>query len=281
MMDKIAVLSDVHGNVTALRATITDAQLAGATEFWFLGDLFMPGPGVGDLLDELGKINLTVWLRGNWDNVLGEVIRGEIYLSTGHGQYAGRLAGYVIDNLTDAQLKTIEGLPDSTTRNVSGLEIALSHNLPGKNWGPELVPGADNAVFARLLSGNTDVAVYGHTHRPVWREADNGAIILNPGSVGNPYSLLKKFLAQRDARYLLLNIDKEARVEVDFRHVAYDVEVELALAKQRELPFIALYEENLHTGAYFSHNEERLAPFAETHDYPNEIAAILRSRGLG
>lgn len=49
-MKKVAVLSDVHGNVTALEAAIADAQAAGADEYWFLGDLFMPGPGTHDIV---------------------------------------------------------------------------------------------------------------------------------------------------------------------------------------------------------------------------------------
>lgn len=49
-MTKVAVLSDVHGNVTALAATIADAKAQGADEFWFLGDLFMPGPGAHDVV---------------------------------------------------------------------------------------------------------------------------------------------------------------------------------------------------------------------------------------
>lgn len=44
-MTKIAVLSDIHGNTTALEAVLADAQKAGVDEYWLLGDILMPGTG--------------------------------------------------------------------------------------------------------------------------------------------------------------------------------------------------------------------------------------------
>lgn len=49
MLRKIAVFSDVHGNITALNAVLKDAKRNGATDYWFLGDLFLPGPGANDM----------------------------------------------------------------------------------------------------------------------------------------------------------------------------------------------------------------------------------------
>ncbi len=48
-MTKIAILSDIHGNMTAFSAVIKDAQAHHADEYWFLGDLFLPGPGAANL----------------------------------------------------------------------------------------------------------------------------------------------------------------------------------------------------------------------------------------
>lgn len=41
MNHKIAILSDVHGNATALEAVIADAKNQGASEYWLLGDIFL------------------------------------------------------------------------------------------------------------------------------------------------------------------------------------------------------------------------------------------------
>ena len=48
MKRRIAILSDIHGNTTALKAVLADAKELEATEYWLLGDLFLPGPGGND-----------------------------------------------------------------------------------------------------------------------------------------------------------------------------------------------------------------------------------------
>ena len=50
MNHRIAILSDIYGDTTALEAVIGDARAQGATEYWLLGDILLPGPGREDLL---------------------------------------------------------------------------------------------------------------------------------------------------------------------------------------------------------------------------------------
>ena len=40
----------IHGNATALEAVIADAKNQGVSEYWLLGDIFLPGPGANDLV---------------------------------------------------------------------------------------------------------------------------------------------------------------------------------------------------------------------------------------
>ncbi|MFK9092528.1 metallophosphoesterase family protein [Bacillus salipaludis] len=53
MKHRIALLADVHGNVSALKAVVEDCIKEGVTDYWFLGDLIMPGPGAND--DNMGN----------------------------------------------------------------------------------------------------------------------------------------------------------------------------------------------------------------------------------
>lgn len=64
MIHKIAVFSDVHGNVSALDAVLRDAKQNGATDYWFLGDLFLPGPGAEQLYETMESIHPAVWADG-------------------------------------------------------------------------------------------------------------------------------------------------------------------------------------------------------------------------
>ena len=65
-MTKIALLSDIHGNTTALEAVIKDSQTAKVDEYWLLGDSLMPGTGRRALLELLEELPITVKVLGNW-----------------------------------------------------------------------------------------------------------------------------------------------------------------------------------------------------------------------
>ena len=52
-MTKIALLSDIHGNTTALGAVLEDSRKAKVDEYWLLGDSLMPGTGRRALLELL------------------------------------------------------------------------------------------------------------------------------------------------------------------------------------------------------------------------------------
>ncbi len=142
-MTKVAALSDVHGNVTALAATIADAKAQGADEFWFLGDLFMPGPGAHDVVEMLRELNVTVWLRGNWDDFMFAALERTVDYNKPTRVYTARLSAYVMQHMPKADYDFIMALPVSDTRNVEDLTFTLSHNMPNKNAGHELLPMSD------------------------------------------------------------------------------------------------------------------------------------------
>ena len=80
MNHKIAILSDIHGNTTALEAVIADAKTQGASEYWLLGDIFLPGPGANDLVSLLKGLPVTASVRGNWDDCVLESLDEEYSL---------------------------------------------------------------------------------------------------------------------------------------------------------------------------------------------------------
>ena len=69
-MTKIALLSDIHGNTTALEAVLEDSRKAKVDEYWLLGDSLMPGTGRRALLELLEELPITVKVLGNWEDSL-------------------------------------------------------------------------------------------------------------------------------------------------------------------------------------------------------------------
>jgi Calcineurin-like phosphoesterase. len=67
MKQKIAVLSDVHGNITALKSVLNDAEKNGAKEVWSIGDIAIGGSSTEECFQLLSEVNTTQYLMGNWE----------------------------------------------------------------------------------------------------------------------------------------------------------------------------------------------------------------------
>lgn len=106
-MTTIAILSDIHGNMTAFSAVIQDAKAHQADEYWFLGDLFLPGPGSDKLWATLHGLKPTHIVKGNWDDDLFWVLDGPVDLSQPTDVYFSRLVAYLWPHLTAENLATI------------------------------------------------------------------------------------------------------------------------------------------------------------------------------
>ncbi|GEO68162.1 metallophosphoesterase family protein [Levilactobacillus acidifarinae] len=274
-MTKIALISDVHGDVTALKAVVADARQAGCTVFWLIGDLFLPGPGAHDLLAVLDQLPLTAYVRGNWEDNLLEAIDGPIQLARPRKIYLAILGDYVRAQLTAADIDRLHHLPLTQTRTVDGLTVQLSHNLPTQNWGKTLRPVGDQAAFDQLAGPTTDVAVYGHTHQQLMRWSSAGQLIINPGTVGMPYPDWPSFTTDLRAQYAIVTTHGVALPTVDFRHVAYDVEAELALARNRQLPYLTMYARQLREGMVNTHDATALTQLTTQLGYNRRLQAIL------
>lgn len=275
-MTKIALISDVHGDVTALRAVVADAKRAGCTVFWLLGDLFLPGPGAHDLLTILNQLPLAAYVRGNWEDNLLEAIDGPIQLARPRKIYLAILGDYVRAQLTATDIARLHQLPLVQTRTVDGLTFQLSHNLPTQNWGKTLRPVGDQPAFDQLAGLTADVAVYGHTHQQLMRWSSTGQLIINPGIVGMPYPDWPRFTADLRAQYAIVTTHGVTLPTVDFRHVAYDVETELALARDRRLPYLTMYVQQLREGMVNTHDATALTQLTTRLGYHQRLQEILK-----
>ncbi|AUJ29814.1 metallophosphoesterase family protein [Liquorilactobacillus hordei] len=278
MTHKIALLSDVHGNQTALAAVLADAKKNNVDECWFLGDLIMPGPGCEKLFEMLDENNTTLYIRGNWDDCLLEVLDPEtnIDLNDPSDVYVGILSKYIYDNINHDYIKRIKEFKLHSQKKVANLLISISHNLPTKNYGAALMMNAKQENFNELFSSeDVDIAVYGHIHSQLLRYSEKSQLIINPGTIGQPFSTHNKFLQDRRAQYAILEIDEIGFVNLEFRHVAYDTEKELTFAKNNNLPYYELYQELLETGITHTHDLEVLSKFNQQNNYIEVLKGFL------
>lgn len=274
MNNRIAILSDIHGDTTALKAVIADARALGATEYWLLGDILLPGPGREDLFELLDAIPITAAVRGNWDDCVLEALDGEYGLEDPQEIQLLRLTQYLMEGLDPKRIDWLRSLPLVEKKEVNGIRFSLTHNLPEKNYGGDLRPANVTENFDQLLDDQTDMAIYGHVHKQLLRYGSQGQQILNPGTIGMPYFDWEPIQNHR-AQYALIDVEEDGVTNLHFRKVAYDYEAELQDAKDKGLPFIEMYEELRREDNYRGHNIDLLTGLIEKYGYAKEVAAYF------
>ena len=278
MKRRIALLSDVHGNATALEAVLADAESQAVTDYWFLGDLLMPGTGRRNILDRLEQLPISLQVRGNWEDSLWHALHQKLDLTRPSHLYLTKLCHFVLEEIHPEEIDRMRELPLQVLTEVAGLKIAVSHHLPDKNWGRELIHIGNQSDFDRLFEGNEAViAIYGHIHQQFLRYGTGGQLIINPGSIGQPFFLDTTLRQDLRAQYAILEIDETGLKDIDMRRVAYDVEQELARARELQLPYYEIYEESLVNGIHHTHNHDLLREISEREGYFEDVQDFIRN----
>ena len=274
---KIAVLSDIHGNMTALEAVLADAKKEKVTHYWILGDLLMFGPGSEDLIQQLKSLPNAIIVKGEWDEDL--IIAPELSFCKPVNVYIAMLSKYHRKHLSKTNFNFIRDLPSSKIVKSAGLDFLLCHHLPRKRFGNDLHPTGKQESFNLLLKEHQpDVAVYGHMHRQVMRYSSDGRLIINPGSIHVPVPTSDWEVAcmNLNAQYAIIEARKKVIKNVKFKRVDYKIEKEIALAKERKLPYLELYEEALKTGHCYLNDNNKLKKINNKHGYQNEVISFFR-----
>ena len=275
-MTKIAVLSDIHGNTSAFEAVLADARAERVNEYWLLGDILMPGTGRRRILDLLAELPITARVLGNWENSLWRGLHHKLDLTKASHRYLLRQCQYILEEIAPEEIEDFHNQPMQVHRQFGDLVVGITHHLPDKNWGRELIHTGKQEDFDRLVTDpHASIAVYGHIHQQFLRYGSDGQLILNPGSIGQPFFLDARLRKDLRAQYMILEFDEAGLSDVDFRRVDYDVEAELQLAKDLKLPYFQIYYESLVNGIHHTHNQEVLYEIAQEQGHDAELDSWL------
>lgn len=244
-----------------------------AQEYWFVGDLLMPGPSVKAIWQLFQQMKPTVIVRGNWDDLVVRGARGMMDMERPSHVYFARLAQYVAEQAPAGMVDEIASWPLHVTKRVGGLNFGISHNLPWLNMGQDLFPTQATTNFDKLfnVAGEpVDVAIYAHVHHDLLRYASDERMILNPGAVGEPFNHWQPLQRDLRAHYLMLEVDETGLAATSFRHVAYDRDQEKELAAKSALPYQALYQKMMVTGRAYTHDDDLLTTYNQRYNYAAE-----------
>ncbi|MHB1018065.1 MAG: metallophosphoesterase family protein [Coriobacteriia bacterium] len=188
---RIALYSDIHGNVSALEAVLADIVCAGIAERYCLGDLVGYGADPSGVIARVRATSDPV-IRGNYDDGVGKRLGGcGCYYPTDEDKAAGAESYARTDAaLDDAEHAYLAALLDDIRFDVSGARVLLCHGSP-RRINEYLMPDRPDSNLAKLADlGDADVVCVGHVHIPYHRvlTADDGRAVhyVSDGSVGKP-----------------------------------------------------------------------------------------------
>jgi predicted phosphodiesterase len=197
---RLAILSDVHGNLVALEAVLAEAEQAGATEYVLGGDYATFGPWPRETAERLEAVPAVVRIRGNVERWLREEPdpRPLVLAAVAAAQEA----------LGAELVRRLYGLPERDE--FEGMLVCHGSPLSDvDSFAREPEDGEE-----RLLVGESGRTIlFGHSHVQFRRPGPNETLLVNPGSVGAPLD--------RDTRAAWALYENG---EIVFRRTEYDVE---------------------------------------------------------
>lgn len=240
-MERIAVVSDIHGNLEAWNAVVKDIDARGISRTICLGDLVGKGPNPVEVTDQV-RSRCEVVVRGNWDELVGTKHEDDNF--TWHAQRLGF-----------ERVAYLAGLPFHHDLVMSGRRIRLLHASPQsvyhrvQPWDP----AEKRLAMFDPLPGETgderfepDVVGYGDVHNAFLQHL-HGKTLFNTGSVGNPLDLTQ-------ASYCILEgvpgSKENAPFSIQFVRVPYDIERAVAQAEKAGVPSLDYYVRELRTAIY-------------------------------
>ncbi|OLO40431.1 metallophosphatase family protein [Alkalihalophilus pseudofirmus] len=241
-MDKIAVISDIHGNTPALDAVLEDINKRHITHIICLGDLVGKGPHSSHSIDKV-KETCELVVMGNWDDFITKETKFDTL--RWHQQ-----------QLREDQVTYLEQLPFSVDFYMSGRLVRLFHASPRSLY--ERIQPWDELDKRLSLFNNSeltdnikgekepDVVGYGDVHNAYVQNLQ-GKTLFNCGSVGNPLEITQASYAILEGEY---QSEQLSSFSIQFVRVPYDIELAIQQAKDVNMPELDDYIKELTTARY-------------------------------
>lgn len=210
----IALISDIHGNLPALKAVLKDARRAKVRQIWCLGDLIGHVPFPNECIELIQK-KASASIVGNYDQKVIHFKRKKSERKKSKKLSKFDAFEWNHQHLHPQSRKYLRSLPQILRRKIGRFDILLTHGSPQSIDEPVLPDTPQERMIELGQIADADIIVMGHTHRFMNRKIGKQYFI-NPGSVGLPF---KKDLR---ASYALLNILQD-KINVTERKIHYDI----------------------------------------------------------
>lgn len=233
---KIAVFSDIYGNLPALDAVLGAIQQEGADNVYCLGDLVSFAPWTNEVIDLIRQLQIPT-VCGNHDHAIG---LGKKDFAFSYKDAKEKQVGLEAIALTNEQITPANRHYLATLPKIRRLDLELStgpanvlltHGSP-RSIGEYIFEDFSESVLLKLMNEyGTDILMLGHTHRPYLRKLEKQRTAINVGSVGKPKD------GDPRGAFTILAIENGS-LSVKQRRVAYDIESTRQAILQSKIPDI-------------------------------------------
>jgi putative phosphoesterase len=234
---RVAVVSDIHGNLTALDAVIADLKEVSPDLIVHGGDLLGCGARQAEVVDRIHDLN---WpgVQGNADEMLWNPDRAAEHLRAPTLQRLREIVfrhiAATVDAIGDERLNWLRALPIRWSEN--GLTVV--HAGPDDVWRSPAADAPDEELVNTYGPLESRRVVYGHIHRAYVRRLPSFTLA-NSGSVSLSYD--------GDPRSAYVVVDGD---QIAIRRVAYDIEREVTALVEVQFPYAAWIADMLRKGTY-------------------------------
>lgn len=191
-MDRIAIISDLHGNLEATKKVLLDIKNRGIEKVICLGDIIAKGTHPNECID-LVKENCFVVISGNTDR----------HFTSEHDlenlpEIEQKRIDWNRKLLTAENKQYLQSLPFCYEFYMSGSLVRVFHASPRKD--NEVVLNLDTIETKSTMFDPSpytisqeiaDIVLYGHIHHQYLDKLYNKTLI-NVGSVGNSFDVIRK-----------------------------------------------------------------------------------------
>lgn len=213
---KIAVISDIHANTSALEAALDKIKSLKTDKIFCLGDILMAGYDPNGTAKIITKLDNLEIIQGNTDKMVA--CFSEELLEK--AKKKSPCMGYALEDdlkIIDEKYKDfVRNLPESKYIEINGLKIQLVHGSPrqqDENIYPNL---ALEDVEKMVENSSADLILCGHTHIPCGYSLKSGKTVVNVGSIG------RSMTEDKMPYWAMLDIDDNGTFQIEHTSVKYD-----------------------------------------------------------
>ena len=252
---RIAIISDIHGNLQALNATIKDIEKKNVDKIFCLGDIVGKGIHPTECL-KIVREKCEVILKGNNDRFFSEEHNESEQIS----EINKKRIVWNNSLISKSDKEFLRKLPFSYEFYMSGSLIRIFHATPQRDNFAIINENSAQVKYEMFMptektlsQEKADVVIYGHIHHPYMDKIYNRTLI-NIGSVGNSFDLIRN--REKDASMLETTKAFYLIIEGEYGSKEYDSDISFQFVK---VPY--------DIGKELSENEENI----ELEDYKSEL----------